>query len=154
MKQLIYFNRNTIILLLPLLLNACSIFNKPKKQQKTPQLIEVYYADKKGNRFTEQYPPHNPMYLIILSKNAIGKEVTVNIKHDTTEEFIYNNTYLKNNTMRFKLRKNKEKHKFYIYNPKSKYHKYLKEKATNPNKKKTYYWITTYYLRIIDYFNL
>jgi len=116
-------------------LNSCSLF-KSVKNEGDPQFKDYYFTDKEGNKITGSVSPSQGyIYLNIITENAIGEKVNLNLDDDETEiDYIYKGTYL-NNGLSFKVRKNIEKVKLHIYDAAKKKHRDLKEKAMNATKK-------------------
>ncbi len=118
----------TAMFLLLMFLSACTSI--PKNGGKT-EFIDLYFEDAKGNKITQADSNDEYVYLVLISKNGIGKKATLSLdEHDDGMEFIYKGTYLvQGNDITFTIRKNKQKLKLYYYNPKNKRHRRIKEKA-------------------------
>lgn len=121
---------NTLIALVFLLLfSSCALF-KPIKNQGDPQFKDYYFSDKDGNRIEGSVSPSlGYIYLNIITENAIGEKVNLNLDEDETEiDYIHKGKYL-NKGLSFKVRKDVEKIKLHIYDGQNKRHRRLKEKA-------------------------
>ncbi len=125
------------ILLISLFLASCSV-SKTLKNGGKSEIVEIFYTDKYGKKITKYGDDSSTkkyVYLVIVTKNSIGREVTMEINSPYPDEigFIYKRKYI-NNKVSFKIRKNNQKLKLYIYNYKNKHHKHLKEKAERNRK--------------------
>ncbi len=141
-----------LVLLLPIFLTSCSLSQKPVKQGKR-HVKDFYIEDENGNRITSLKPNQKFFYLVVLSENIIGEKAILELDEEDKEVgYIYDGIYL-TDKIELRIKSNKHRIKLYIYNPKSRYHRYLKEKALNSKNNKIN-WFNTSYLRLIDYFNL
>jgi hypothetical protein len=124
-----------LLLTLLLSLNSCALF-KPVKNEGEPQFKDYYFTDKDGNKIEESVKPSMEyIYLNIITENAIGEKVNLNLDDDETEiDYIYKGKYL-NEGLSFKVRKDVEKVKLHIYDDSKKKHRHLKEKATSTAEK-------------------
>ncbi|PIE99602.1 MAG: hypothetical protein CR965_02065 [Paludibacter sp.] len=133
MIKLLLKNRIPIyLLLMSLFFGGCSVF-KPLKNQGQPEVIDYFFTDEQGNKIDAySISPKEQKYIcmMIITKNLIGTEVTLDIEQDEAIEsgFICKGKYV-NKSIRFKIRKNKEKIKLFIYDPENKRHVRLKEKS-------------------------
>ncbi len=133
MKQVIILKKIVLIVVLFPLLGSCSIFKKSVKKEEK-RIIDYFISDRHGNRISKINPRKEKyFYLVIISENMIGEGATLGIEEEDEEVgYIHKGVYL-GKEIRFKIRRNKQKLKMYIYDPKNKRHRRLKEKA----KKKT-----------------
>ena len=94
-----------------------------------PELKEVYFIDKNGERIEGSVSPDEGfIYLVIVSNNAIGEKV--NITMDENESYFYKKQYLKEgSTIKIPISNDQEKVKLVIYNAAKKKHYKLKMKA-------------------------
>ncbi len=136
-KKMLANQKVTITLLLTILisLNSCALF-KPAKNEGEPQFKDYFFTDKEGNKITGSVKPSlKYIYLNIITENAIGEKVNLNLDQGETEtDYIYRGEYL-NKGLSFKVRKDVEKVKLHIYDADNKKHRALKEKAMKAAKK-------------------
>ena len=124
-----------IALTIMMCLNSCALL-KPVKNEGEPQFKDYYFTDKDGNKITGSVTPSlKYIYLNIITENAIGEKVNLNLDDDETEiDYIYKGTYLSEG-LSFKVRKDVEKVKLHIYDDGKKKHRRLKEKALQTTEK-------------------
>ncbi len=109
-------------------LESCSNVNF--LNQGKPHFVDFFFTDENGNKIDSYYAASkndNYIYLVIITENAIGKEVTLEID-DNDPGFIYDNQYI-NGKVRFKIEQDEQQLKLYIFDYKNKLHRQLKEKA-------------------------
>lgn len=121
-------NNVVFIFFLSLFFVSCSVC-KPIKNQGEPRFTGYHFIDKDGKKITGSVTPEQEyIYLVVLSENAIGEKVTIDMDKNTETDYIYNGAYV-SEKLRFKICNNEQKLKLEIYNSNNKRHRKLKEKA-------------------------
>lgn len=121
-------NNVVFIFFLSLFSVSCSVC-KPIKNQGEPRFTGYHFIDKDGKKITGSVTPEQEyIYLVVLSENAIGEKVTIDMDKKTETDYIYNGAYI-SEKLRFKICNNEQKLKLEIYNSNNKRHRKLKEKA-------------------------
>ncbi len=115
------------VLFMVLLLGGCHSFRRWYNGG-APEFVEVYFTDSDGDRLHGWVNRlGGPVYLVVVSRNAIGEAITVDTEGVDTE-LIYGRRYLYgqvgfrlwHDTMRFKLR---------VYDSTSRRHRRWKRRA-------------------------
>ncbi len=105
-------------------------------QKGKKEVLDYYFADKYGNKI-DKYGVNGEefIYVILVTKNLIGEDAILEIESGDGNCFLYNGKYI-DKEIRFKIRRNTQKLKLYIYDSTNRWHRELKERAVRAKAEK------------------
>ncbi len=123
-----YYISLFIFTFLPLLINA--------QTEKSEELkfIDLYYENSNHERMKGLKKKDRIIYLIIETKNGIGKEVSIEMNEEDPD-VIYKNRYITvGDSFNYIIKKDRDRLKFRVFNLKNKKHLRLKRKRNGTEK--------------------
>jgi len=101
-----------------------------------PSFVEIYFENREGERVTEVTYSDEYVYMVIVSKNAIGEKFIMELDEED-EDYIYKKKYLSTGSrVEEKIKGDIHKIKLIIFNPANKQHIKIRKKYYKKRKKK------------------